>query len=419
MDASDIRDEDFNPSNFEDPVQGYHHEQEPVDGQGAHQHQQDDTAGADADAEGQLRQDVLQGLGVSNAAYHFAVAAHTAGAQEEGDLGMGGVMGVEQGVGGGVVGDGVTEDLGYDGLGEGHHQGLTQEEGHGYVVHAEEEDHQQHHPGTGLDDHHLSTNQFPNPDMRLPSIPHSAVGGYDVAYAEHNPGEEEEEHHMDINLDMVGEIDVDTTLASTHANPEQQGTADQGQQVDHHHHHHHHHLMDPSINVSAESGGNREPASGKAPRVRHFVRKNADMTGHGAVDETSYAHDMSDLSASASSRRRTAPHASGHKPTVDDTDSGGGGDGNATAGPSTSVSIDPDTPLSIDEIRRRQNRSRASGKVLPRGGACDFCKRRKLRCDGVRPECGHCAKHVSYHPRGLRVKVWADFRGVAESAVYI
>lgn len=44
------------------------------------------------------------------------------------------------------------------------------------------------------------------------------------------------------------------------------------------------------------------------------------------------------------------------------------------------------------DVRARQARSRASGRVLARGNACEFCKRRKLRCDGARPACDHCAK---------------------------
>lgn len=44
------------------------------------------------------------------------------------------------------------------------------------------------------------------------------------------------------------------------------------------------------------------------------------------------------------------------------------------------------------DVRSRQARSRASGRVLARGNACEFCKRRKLRCDGARPACDHCAK---------------------------
>lgn len=398
MDASDIRDEDFNPSNFEDPEeaqQGGYDEQEGVEGQ-----HDDGTTHQQQEDEGQLRQDVLQGLGVSNAAYHFAVAAHNA--EGQGDMGIGEMNVVHHGVGEGGVPDdlnnlvGVTgdeegheqqaQDLGYDLTAQ--HQGMAQEDSHGYGAEPQggTEYAEDHHPTTVLDDHHLSTNQFPNPDMRLPSIPHAAAyHHHDVTYAEQNP------EHMEINLDMVGELGDETTLASNHvSNSDQQGMADQADaQVGDHHL-----AMDPSIGVSPEAG-NREPASGKAPRARHFGRKTTEMSAQG-TDDAAYTHAISDLSASAdaagpSSRRRTAAHGSGHKPMADPS----GTSGNAAAGPSTSVSVDPDTPLSIDEIRRRQNRSRASGKVLPRGGACDFCKRRKLRCDGVRPECGHCAKHVS------------------------
>jgi hypothetical protein len=189
-------------------------------------------------------------------------------------------------------------------------------------------------------------------------------------------------------------------LANNHSSTEQQGAAEQvGNEVDHL-------AMDPSIDVSPESA-RREPTSGKVARVRQYARRSAEIPGH-AAEEGEYREEMADLSvAGSSSRRRTTK--SGHKSGLDN--------GETLAGPS-SVSIDPEQPLSADEIRRRQNRSRASGKVLPRGGACDFCKRRKLRCDGVRPECGHCAKNVGRQHRSpsRRRAEWYRFC-VAEPSV--
>lgn len=390
MDASDIRDEDFNPSNFEDPAQqgGYteEHQQQSVDDQSHHQHQHHQQQQQDAHGvtEEQIRQNVLQGL-AGNVNYHYAVPGHNPDGQV--DLGLGD-MNVDQVDTGddlglvGVTGEEVDEQqpqhLGYDMSAQ--HASLAQEQ-HGYAEPQVSAEYGDEHPTTVLDDHHLSTNQFPNPDMRLPSNPHTS-SGYHVNYAEQSHPE-----HMDINLDIVGELSVDTTLANTHSDAGQQGAAGQvGSEVDHL-------AMDPSIDMSPESA-RRVPASGKAARVRHFARKAPDMTGH-VVDEGEYREELADLSASGSSRRRTAGKA--HKPALDN---------GAAAASTTSVSVDPDQPLSADEIRRRQNRSRASGKVLPRGGACDFCKRRKLRCDGVRPECGHCAKNVS---RKLEcVEWWAD-----------
>lgn len=59
-------------------------------------------------------------------------------------------------------------------------------------------------------------------------------------------------------------------------------------------------------------------------------------------------------------------------PSASNTAAGGDGDSNGN------VETLPNQPLTEDEIKRKQNRSRASGRVLPRGTACDFCKRRKL-----------------------------------------
>lgn len=391
MDASDIRDEDFNPSNFEDPAQeAYGVEDGTTDQQ---EHVADDEAGNGEGGDSELRQDVLQGLGVSNAAYHYAVAAHTAAGQ--GDMGIGedpmgghqeGVVPDELGLG--VVGtvDGqVAQDLtGYEmAVQQGlehqhpydhhhhHHTGEPQVSAGEYVV-------EEHAGSTGLDDHHLSTNQFPNPGdgdaLRMgdgAGIAHHATG-YHVGYAE-QAGED----GMEMSLDMVGELDPETTLAGSH-DPTNHSAQESGNAGGHEHL-----AMDPSIDVSAAEGS-REPASGKAPKVRHY-RKQADISGHAGAEQEYGQQDVP-----GPSRRRTAGTSRKGMDAGEDADPGGA---------STSVSVDPETPLSIDEIRRRQNRSRASGKVLPRGGACDFCKRRKLRCDGVRPECGHCAKNVSCEAR--------------------
>lgn len=378
MDASDIRDEDFNPSNFEDPAQqgGYpeEHHQQAIDEQSHHHHHQQQQQDVHGVSDEQIRQNVLHGLANASVAYHYAVPGHNPDGQVDLEIGD---MTVDQVDAGdelglvGVTGEEVDEQqpqhLGYDMSAQ--HASLAQEQ-HGYVEPQVPTEYSEEHPTTVLDDHHLSTNQFPNPDMRLPSIPHSS-SGYHVNYAEQSHPE-----HMDINLDIVGELSVDTTLANNHSSTEQQGAAEQvGNSVDHL-------AMDPSIDVSPESA-RREPASGKAARVRQYARRSAEIPSH-AAEEGEYREEMADLSvAGSSSRRRTTK--SGHKSGLDN--------GETLAGPS-SVSVDPEQPLSADEIRRRQNRSRASGKVLPRGGACDFCKRRKLRCDGVRPECGHCAKNV-------------------------
>lgn len=375
MDASDIRDEDFNPSNYEDPGQNSAY---PEDDAGhavtehdvqVHQQHQD----VNDDNITQLRQQVLQNLGVASVGFHYGVGADNT--EGQGDLEME-ELNVDQVVANddmnlvGVAGEEVEgqqqQHLGYDLSAQ--HQNLAQDQN----VYSEQQvpaEYVEEHSAAVLDDHHLTNNQFPNPDMRLPSIPHSS-NAYHVAYAEQNHPE-----HLGINLDIVGELNVDTTLSSNQNNVTQEEQTVQDDGMDHLN-------MDPTVQESPESS-RREPASGKAPRSRLYARKSPGLAG--PSDHADYVDDMTDTTTPLPSRRRTGKMP-GDKTAIQDAD-------NAEGSPS-SVTVDPNQPLTIDEIRRRQNRSRASGKVLPRGGACDFCKRRKLRCDGVRPECGHCAKNV-------------------------
>ncbi|KAJ9106723.1 hypothetical protein QFC19_003035 [Naganishia cerealis] len=401
MDASDIRDEDFNPSNYEDPGQNSAY---PEDDTGhavtehdvqAHQQHQD----VNDDSEGQLRQQVLQNLGVANVGYHYVVGADNTDGQ--GDLGMG-ELNVDQVVAGvnddmnliGVTGEEVEgqqqQHLGYDLSAQ--HQNLAQDQ-HVYSEQQVPAEYVEEHRAAVLDDHHLTTNQFPNPDMRLPSIPHSS-NAYHVAYAEQSHPE-----HMGINLDIVGELNVDTTLSSNQNNVTQDEQAEHGGDMSHLE-------MDPNVEASPESS-RREPASGKAPRSRHYARKSPGMTSQSGL--ANYADELAEGSTPLTSLRRSTKMVGDKSTILHDAE-------NAEGSPS-SCAVDPNQPLSIDEIRRRQNRSRASGKVLPRGGACDFCKRRKLRCDGVRPECGHCAKNskeAENQSRAFRVPI----RYVPEKQLY-
>ncbi|KAJ9114312.1 hypothetical protein QFC22_005764 [Naganishia vaughanmartiniae] len=378
MDASDIRDEDFNPSNYEDPGQDSAYQEgdagHVVSEHDVQVHQQHQDV--NDDHENRLRQQVLQNLGVASVGFHYGVGADSTDAQ--GDLEMG-ELNVDQVVANddlnlvGVTGEEVEgqqqQHLGYDLSAQ--HQNLAQDQ-HVYSEQQVPAEYVEEHSAAVLDDHHLTNNQFPNPDMRLPSIPHSS-NAYHVAYAEQTHPE-----HLGINLDIVGALNVDTTLSSNQNNVTQEEQTVQDDDMGHLE-------MDPVVQESPESS-RREPASGKAPRSRHYARKSPGLAG-GPSDHTEYVDDLNDTSTPLPSRRRAGKMPSGDKSAIHDAE-------NAEGSPS-SVTVDPNQPLTIDEIRRRQNRSRASGKVLPRGGACDFCKRRKLRCDGVRPECGHCAKNVS------------------------
>ncbi|KAJ9096407.1 hypothetical protein QFC21_005229 [Naganishia friedmannii] len=390
MDASDIRDEDFNPSNYEDPAQNSAYQEDDaghaVTEHDVHVHQQHQDVTDDNIT--QLRQQVLQNLGVASVGFHYGDGGDNTDGQgdlEMGELNVDQVVATEDMNLVGVTGEEAEgqqqQHLGYDLSAQ--HQNLAQDQ-HVYSEQQVPAEYVEEHSAVVLDDHHLTNNQFPNPDMRLPSIPHSA-NAYHVAYAQQTHPE-----HLGINLDIVGELNVDTTLSSNqnHVAQEEQTVQDDNMG---------HLEMDPAVQESPESS-RREPASGKAPRSRHYARTSPGLAG--PSDHGDYVDDLTDTSTPLPSRQR-AGKMPGDKSTTHDAD-------NAEGSPS-SVTVDPNQPLTIDEIRRRQNRSRASGKVLPRGGACDFCKRRKLRCDGVRPECGHCAKnHGTPIADELRFSVTAE-----------
>ncbi|KAI9506561.1 hypothetical protein BX070DRAFT_186362, partial [Coemansia spiralis] len=54
--------------------------------------------------------------------------------------------------------------------------------------------------------------------------------------------------------------------------------------------------------------------------------------------------------------------------------------------------------------RQRQQSFKSSGSSVRYLRACDNCRRRKVKCDGIRPACGHCTRvdapcHYSIKPK--------------------